>query len=273
MALGLKEYRARQAAEEARREEAAKPRIQRFALEKDGDSAVVRFGQAMDADDAKYDTAQGIGVVHIFHVNGDDPKNGFKNAAKCSMESQGDCYACDRVKDYSIEWNDRKGWKQKEKFTINVIAGEPREVVEKSNGQEKKRYYTTDLADDHKGGTVYLVEQSTYNGIYDALAQFFLNTKASKDTILGKTFQITRKGSGFNDTSYNIIPVEDLAKGATPLSEFELVDVQEVLPEIPYAQQDAFYHKGSAPAATSGADTPPWDGDSKPAAADSGDTW
>lgn len=250
MALGLKEYQERKAAEEARREEAAKPRIQRFALEKDGDSAVVRFGQEMDADAKNYNADSGIGVVHIFHVNGDDPKSGFMNAAKCSTESQGACYGCDRVQDYSVEWTERKGWKQKEKFVINLIAGEPREVVEKVNGQEKKKYYTTDLADDHKGGTVYLLEQSTYNGIYDALAAFFLNTKASKETILGKTFQISRKGSGFNDTSYNIIPVEDLDKGATPLSEFELTDVQEVLPEIPYQQQDAFYHKGSsAPAA------------------------
>lgn len=250
MALGLKEYRERKIAEEARREEAAKPRVQRFALEKDGDSAVVRFGQEMDADGAKYDPAQGIGVVHIFHVNGDDPKNGFKNAAKCTMESQGACYACQRVSDYSIEWAERKGWKQKEKFAINVIAGEPREAIEKVNGQDKKKYYTTDLPDDAKGGTVYLVEQSTYNGIYDALAQFFLNSKASKDTILGKTFQITRKGSGFNDTSYNVIPVEDLPKDATPLSEFELVDVQEILPEVPVQQQDAFYHAGSEPAAS-----------------------
>lgn len=246
MALGLKEYQQRKQAEEARREEASKPRVQRFALEKDGDSAVVRFAQEMDADAANYTEDAGIGVVHIFHNNGDDPKNGFMNAAKCSKESQGDCYGCDRVQDYSIEWDARKGWKQKEKFVINLIAGEPREVIEKVNGKEKKKYYTTDLPDDAKGGTVYLLEQSTYNGIYDSLAKFFLNPKASKDTILGKTFEISRKGSNFNDTSYTVIAVEDVPKGATPLSEFELVDVQEVVPEVEYAQQDAFYHKGSA---------------------------
>lgn len=252
MALGLKEYQERKAAEEARREEAAKPRVQRFNLKKDGDSAVVRFAQEMDVDATGYTETAGIGVVHIFHVNGDDPKNGFMNAAKCSTESQGDCYACTRVQDYNIEWNDRKGWKQKEKFAINLIAGEPREEVETVNGKEKKRYYTTDLPDDAKGGTVYLLEQSTYNGIYEALSKFFLNAKASKDSILGKTFEISRKGSGFNDTSYTIIPIEDLPKSATPLSEFELVDVEEVVPEVPFTQQDAFYHKGSAaPAAAS----------------------
>lgn len=256
MALGLKEFQERKKAEEARREEASKPRVQRFALQKDGDSAVVRFAQAMDADDAKYDEAQGIGVVHIFHNNGDDPKNGFMNAAQCSTESQGACYGCERVQDYAIDWNDRKGWKQKEKFVINLVAGEPREVVVTENGKEKKKYFTTDLPDDAKGGTVYLLEQSTYNGIYETLAKFFLNAKASKDTILGKTFEISRKGSQFNDTSYTVIAVEDLPKTATPLSEYELVNVQEVVPEVEYAAQNAFYHKGSAaPAAAAPAES------------------
>lgn len=263
MSLGLKEYQERKAAEEARREEASKPKVQRFALEKDGDSAVVRFAQEIDVDAKGYSADTGIGVVHIFHVNGDDPKNGFRNAAKCSSETQGACYPDERVSDYAVEWDNRKGWKQKEKFVVNLVAGEPREVTVRENGQEKKRYFTTDLPDDAKGGTVYLLEQSTYNGIYDTLVKFFLNTKASKETILGKTFQISRKGSSFNDTSYNIIPVEDLPKGATPLSEFELVDVQDVLPEIPYAQQKAFYHKGSAVAEESApaADAPASDDD------------
>lgn len=267
MSLGLKEYQERKAAEEARREEAAKPKIQRFALEKDGDSATIRFGQEMDHDAKGVDPEVGIGVVHVFHNNGDDPKNGFMNAAKCSINSQGACYGCERVQDYAVEWAERKGWKQKEKFVINVIAGEPREVVEKVNGKEKKRYFTTDLADDAKGGTVYLVEQSTYNGIYDSLAAFFLNVKASKETILGKTFQISRKGSGFNDTSYSIIPVEDLPKSATPLKDFDLFDVNEVLPEVPYAQQDAFFHKGQATRQTVSTDAP---AESAPATADAG---
>jgi hypothetical protein len=243
MALGLKEYQERKRAEEARREEAAKPRVQRFALQKDGDSAIVRFGQEIDDDAKGFDPEVGKGVVHIFHTNGDDPKNGFMNAAKCSTETQGACLPCEKVQNSNVEWEQRKGWKQKEKFTINVIAGEPKEV--EING--KKKYFTTDLPDDAKGGTVYLVEQSTYNGIYDSLSNFFLNTKASKETILGKTFQITRKGSNFNDTSYSIIPVEDLPKTATPLKEFELVDVQEVLSDVPYGQQAAFYARGSSP--------------------------
>lgn len=252
MALGLKEYKARQAQEEARREEASKPRVQRFALEKDGDSAVVRFAQEIDPDAKNYDSESGIGVVHIFHVNGDDPKNGFKNSAKCTKESQGACLPCEKVTDYGVEWEQRKGWKQKEKFCINLIAGEPREVTVREGGQDKKKYYTTDLPDDEKGGTVYLLEQSTYNGIYDALAAFFMNEKASKDTILEKTFQITRKGNNYNDTSYSVIPVADLSPDATPLSEFELVDVEEVLPEPDYKAQEAFYYRGISVAAENG---------------------
>jgi hypothetical protein len=244
MALGLKDYRERKAAEEARREEAAKPKVQRFNLEKDGDSAVVRFAQEVDADAKNYTADAGIGGVHIFHQNGDDPKNGFRNQAKCSMESQGDCVPCEKVRNREVEWDQRKGWKQKEKFLINVIGGAPREVVVTENGQEKKRYFTTDVDRTTGDGEVYLLEQSTYNGIYDALAAYFLEEEVSGGTITDKFFKITRKGSKFNDTSYGVTPLKEIPKKAKDLSEFELVDVDEVLPEVPYAQQEAFYYKG-----------------------------
>lgn len=252
MALGLKEYRERKAAEEKRREEGNKPKVTRFNLLKDGDSAIIRFGQEMDPDAKGYDPKVGIGVVHLYHQNGDDPKNGFFNQALCSLESQGDCYPHNRMRGVSRdEWDGVKGWKVKEKFCINVIGGDVKEVVVNENGKDKTKYVTTDLPDDAKGGTVYLLEQSTFNGIYEQLSNWFLNTKASKETIVGKTFQITRSGNDFNNTKYSIIPVEDLPKGATPLSEFELYDIANVLPDVPFAQQDAFYHQGqaSAPAA------------------------
>lgn len=247
MTLGLAEYKKRKAEEEARREAAGKPKVQRFALEKDGDSAVVRFAQEIDYDAKGFDEAVGIGFVNVEHTNGSDPKNGWKNRANCTIDTQGACLPCEFAGDYSVDWADRKGWKQKTKFYINLVAGEPREVKKTVDGKERTSYFATDLQDDAADGTVYLLEQSTHNGIYDGLATFFLNSKVSKDTILSKSFQITRKGSGFNDTSYSVMPIEDLPKTSKALSEFELYDVKgEVLNEVPYAQQEAFYFKGTA---------------------------
>lgn len=241
---GLAAYKARKAAEDARRDAAQKPRIARFALKKDGDSAVIRFAQEIDFDAANYNEDRGIGFVNIEHTSGADPKNGWKNRANCSTDSQGACLPCEKVADYSVEWNERKGWKQKEKFYINVIGGEPREEVETVNGNEKKRYFTTDIDRKTGDGTVYLLEQGTYNGIWDALAAYALD-EDSGATITNVFFKITRKGSGFNDTSYVLTPLKDIPADAKSLDDFELVNIREdVLVEVPYAQQDAFYHKG-----------------------------
>lgn len=252
MTLGLAEYKKRKAEEDARREAASKPRIQRVALKKDGDSAVVRFAQEIDFDAKNYDEKVGIGFVNIEHTCGADPKNGWRNRANCSMESQGACLPCEKVQDHAVEWVSRKGWKQKEKFYINVIAGEPlEEKYTKPNGEEGTRYFTTDIDRKTGDGTVYLLEQGTYNGIYDDLADYFLEEDLSGGTITDKFFKITRKGSQYNDTSYSVLALKELPKDAKPLDDFELYDIKEdALNEVPYAQQDAFYHKGIAVSAS-----------------------
>lgn len=261
MVRGLKEYREQKAAQEAAREANQRPQILRFNLKKDGESAVVRFAQEVDADATNYDESRGIGFVNIEHTSGADPKNGWKNRATCTQETQGSCYACERVTDASVEWNDRKGWKQKEKFYINVIAGEPKvETYTKPNGNEGERRWPTNINRETGDGTVYLLEQGTYNGIYDSLADYFLEEEVSGGTITDKFFKITRKGSGFNDTSYSITPLKEIPEGAKDLSEFELYDIEETaLTEVPYAQQEAFYHKGlsvAGPAAPAGPGAP-----------------
>lgn len=237
---GLAAYKARKEAEEARRDAASKPKVNRANLEKDGDSFTFRFAQEIDFDATNYDPELGIGFVNIEHTCGADPKNGWRNRANCSLDSQGDCYPCNRVKDYSVEWADRKGWKQKEKFYINVIAGEQVEVKDKFNGKDRTRYFPSDLG---KGeDTVYLLEQGTYNGIWDQLAE----AAVENETILDTLWKVSRKGSGFNDTSYTLTQLpKKTTDGLKDLKEYELYNIKEdVLVEIPYAQQEAFYYRG-----------------------------
>jgi len=253
MSLGLKEYQARKAEEEARREAASKPKVNRLSLEKDGDSVIVRFAQELDHDAKNYNEDRGIGFVNIEH-NHPDPKVGWRNRASCSIETQGACLPCEKVANRDVEWADRKGWKQKEKFYINVVAGEPREVKETRNNREYTKYLPTNIDEDTGDGTVYLLEQGTYNGIYNDLANYFLESKISGDTITNKYFKISRKGSGFNDTSYSVLALQDIPKKAKSLDDFELYNIKEdVLVEVPYNQQEAFYYRGiesdySAPA-------------------------
>jgi hypothetical protein len=246
MALGLADYKKRKAEEEARREEAGKPKVNRFTLKKDGDSAVVRFAQELDPDASGYDDGLGIGFIQLEHdARGVDNKKGWLNRANCSIESQGACWPCEKANDYDVEWDSRKGWKQKEKFYINLIAGEAREEKVQVGKNERSRFYTTDVDRKTGDGVVTLLEQSPHNGVYNALVDYFLEEEVSEGTILNKYFKITRKGNEFNDTSYGITVLKEIPEDAKPLSEFELYNVEDdILTEVPYAQQESFYHKG-----------------------------
>lgn len=262
--LGLAAYKARKAEEEARREAAGQPRVRRFNLEKDGDSAIIRFAQEMDADAKNYDDKVGFGFVNLFHdARGLDKANGWKNRANCSIESQGNCFPCEKRTDTSVDWETRKELKfgQKEAFLINIVAGDPREVEVKNGQYTNKKLFTTDIDRESGDGTVYLLEQSTHNGIYDALADYFLEEEVSGGTITDKYFKITRKGSGFNDTSYGITPLKEIPAKAKKTADFaeDLYDIKEVaLNEVDYAQQEAFYYRGvNTSAATETAEREP----------------
>lgn len=263
---GLAAYKARKQAEEERREQATKPKHNRIVLEDDGDSVVVRFAQEVDYDAKHYNEEAGIGFVNIEHTCGADPKNGWKNRANCTKESQGACYPCAQVRNRDVEWDKRKGWKQKEKFYINVIAGEPKEVKYKdANKNDRVKYLPTDIDRETGDGTVYLLEQGTYNGIWDQLAQYAVED----ETITETYWKITRKGKNFNDTSYTLTKLKEIPADAKSLDEFELIDIkEEVLVEVEYNQQEAFYYRGI--------DVVDTVGESEPVAASatvSDDTW
>lgn len=256
---GLGAYKARKDEADARRNA---NRIDRLTLTKDGDSVVVRFAQEIDFDAKGYEESAGVGYINLFHKH--PSKDGWKNSADCSTEDQGACYPCERVEDRDVEWDQRKGWKQKEKFLINVIAGEPK-VVE-VNG--KDRNFPTDIDTKTGDGHVYLLEQSTYGGIYDTLADY----ATDRGTITDTFFRIKRKG-GPNDgpPSYSLTLGDALPKGAKPGSEYELIDLDSTHSQVPYAQQKAFYHNGMADESeasgnTTAAAASSDEGDAKPSA-------
>lgn len=237
---GLAAYKARKDSMEADRNAAAARREEGsanfFKLVRDGDSAVVRFAQEIDPDATGYTEAAGLGYVNIEHRN-PDKANGWKNKANCSTESQGACLPCEYVADRDVEWNDKKGWKQKEQFYVNVIAGPSEEIEFKG----KTHNLTTSINQSKGEGEVYLLAQSTWKGIYDQLAEYAMDD----ETILDTYFKITRKGDEFNNTSYILTKGKAVPAGAKDLSEYTLVDIENVInKEIPYAQQEAFYWRG-----------------------------
>ena len=245
MALtGLKARQNRVREEEARKE-AAENRVAKFSLEGDGDSAVIRFIQELDVDAKNYSNKNGIGGTRLEHSNPED-EQGWRRRAQCSVETQGGCFACDKRNDYNVEWDDRKKWGAKERFLINVVGGTPREVETTNNGRKRTGYYTTDIDLKTGDGTVYLLEQSVHNGIYEALVEYFLEEEVSGGTITDKFFKVKRNGSEYNNTSYVLTPLSAIPDKAKDVEDFEVVEDLYVQ-DVPLKQQEAFYYPDGQP--------------------------
>jgi hypothetical protein len=180
----------------------------------DGQAATIRFMGELDADSPYYDESRGESVAFREHTN---PKD-YKRKAACTMDSEGRCYGCEM---------DRKepktGWRFRDRFYCNVIVDDGLEapyVAVWSQGTSKQ-------------------------SAFPLLLEYFHDTNG----ITNLEWKIKRNGQG-TETSYTLLP-----KG--PDTEpfkwdgFEGFDLNSVLREIPYAEQEAFYFGFDAPSTTS----------------------
>ena len=240
---GLKAHRQREK-EQAERREAAKRqreegRIKWFKLA-DGEAKKVRFLQELDPDADNYSEKNGIGGVVIEH-NGPG-KDGWKNKAVCTSEDEGDCYACNVVRDRSLDWDERKSWKQKERLYVNVLVFDVPQLDE--DGKE-----TGEVADE-----VQLLAQG--NGPKSLTPQLF-EFAEEMNTITDRVFKISRTGSEWNNTSYVLTPLRELPADAPDATEFELIDIEDkALVKVPFAEQEAHYLRGQAPVERASEDAP-----------------
>lgn len=180
----------------------------------DAQSAKVRFVEELDQDSAHFDEARGLSVVISQHTN---PKD-YKRMAACTQESEGRCFACEM---------DRKepkvGWRPKHRFYCNVLMDdglEPPYVAVWSQGISK---------------------QSAFNNI----KEYALET----GSISNLTWKLKRNGQG-TETNYTLIPT---GPDSEPFDwgSYEFFDLEKVVREVPYPEQEAFYLGFDAPSITS----------------------
>lgn len=114
---GLASIKAMQEANAAKAAERDRPKAEWFSSvfpKKTGDTAVIRFLQELDEDMEGFVADRGLGFIAVEH-NAPGPE-GYKRRGKCTVDSEGQCYACERHKlDY------KAGWKQKQNLYINVL--------------------------------------------------------------------------------------------------------------------------------------------------------
>lgn len=178
-------------------------KVRWFKIE-DGQSVNVRILQELDEDSPGYTDEAGQGFLAVEHANPDL----FRNKALCSIE-EGACYGCEMAQE-----RPKTGWHQKMRLYVNVLVDDGKEqyvaVLSQGNGG--------------KSVTPALLEYANEYG-----------------TITNRWFKISRKGSKVSDTQYTLLGKDP--SEFTLEDGFDLIDLDRCVREIPYEEQEAFYHK------------------------------
>lgn len=197
------------------------------------DVVEVVFRQELDEAAPGYDPERGKGQVVVEHQG--PGQEGFKKRANCTLETEGECFACER---HALDWE--AGWKQRTNFYINVAARPA------GTDDEWKPYVLT----------------RNFNASF--VDQLIMEAE-DEGTIMDKVFRITKSGA---KTTTAWTP-KRLKEDAPDVSDLEFFDIDEVvLRKIPYSEQPKWYlgtdavksssDEDSAPASSSTTDDEDW---------------
>lgn len=180
----------------------------------DGQAAKIRFVEELDSDSASFDETRGLSVVIAEHTN---PKD-YKRKATCTIETEGRCYGCEMARK-----EPKSGWRSRLRFYCNVVIDDGTEapyVAVWSQGISK---------------------QSAFNTI----REYALET----GSISNLEWKIKRNGQG-TETSYTLLPTKPDAE-PFKWTGFEPFNLEKVVREVPYAEQENFYFGFDTPSVTS----------------------
>lgn len=170
----------------------------------DGQSAKVRFVNELDEDSPNYDAVRDLAIVVSEHTN---PKD-YKRKAVCTMDSEGRCFGCEMARK-----EPKSGWRARFRFYTNLLVDDGLEdpyVAVWSQGVGK---------------------QSAFN----TLKEYAIET----GSISNRVWRMKRQGSG-TDTTYILLP-GDPDTDQHDWSGIEPFNLEKVVREVAYAEQESFY--------------------------------
>jgi hypothetical protein len=185
----------------------------------DGQAAKIRFVEELDEDSANYSPERGLSIVVAEHTN---PKD-YKRKALCTIDSEGRCYGCEMSRK-----DPKAGWKYRLRFYCNVLIDDGTEapyIAVWSQGISK---------------------QSAFNTI----REYALET----GSISNLEWKIKRNGQG-TETSYTLLPTRPDSEPYTWASGTEFFNLEKVVREVPYAEQENFYFGFDAAASVTSSNT------------------
>jgi hypothetical protein len=179
----------------------------------DGQSAKIRFLEELDQDSAHFTEERGLAVVISEHTN---PKD-YKRKATCTMESLGRCFGCEMARK-----EPKSGWRARLRFYCNVLVEDGLEdayVAVWSQGISK---------------------QSAFNTI----KEYAMETGSISNLV----WKLKRNGQG-TETNYTLIPTKPDSEPFDWAS-YEAFNLEKVVRDFPYAEQEAFYFGFDTPSIT-----------------------
>lgn len=215
----LQQYQQEQEEKEAARNRPKANWLNGKILADAGGSLTGRFLQELDEDSPNYDPEKGVGFIAVEHQA---PGNeGYKRRGLCTLESEGECYACERHKQ-----NYQEGWRQRSNLYINFAA-----VVD---GELK----------------VFVVARNANS----TFAKSLIQETVDEGSITDANYRITKTGTG-TKTEWLLKRVKGEPIDVSSVEPWDLDEV--ALREVEYAKQADYYgavYKGGATEGDSGSD-------------------
>lgn len=183
----------------------------------DGQSVKIRFVNELDGDSPHYDDRLGLAIVVSEHTN---PKD-YKRKAACTMDTEGRCYGCEMARR-----EPKSGWRARLRFYTNILVDDGLEdpyVAIWSMGVSKA---------------------ATFNTIREYALE--------SNSITNLGWKLKRNGKG-TETTYILLPT---APDTEPFdwTNIEPFNLEKVIRELPYAEQESFYLGFDNPATSTAAD-------------------
>jgi hypothetical protein len=181
----------------------------RWVKLEDGQSAKVRFVNELDEDSPNYDAVRDLAIVVSEHTN---PKD-YKRKAVCTTDSEGRCFGCEMARKQTEADRKQGSWRARFRYYTNLLVDDGMEepyVAVWSQGVGK---------------------QSAFN----TLKEYAIDT----GSISNRSWRMKRQGSG-TDTSYIILP-GDPDNEKYDWSNVEPFNLEKVVRQVPYAEQESFY--------------------------------
>lgn len=218
MSIGLKGLKL-QLEEEARLREERKfeKMLRDYELLKEGGGIIIfRISQELDVDAANYNPDRGAGLIIAEHATPYNPANpkGFRSA-RCTKETEGDCYGCERYADRDAE--NSKFWRAYTKVYVNALALSDGELKPFILGQKAR----------------------------SAVVEYLLEYAEDNDTITDTVFKLKKSGTG-TDTKYSMLEQKKLDIADFNIDDFDLFNLENASPNIAYEKQGDFYNGVSA---------------------------